>query len=172
MVPILDTTNLVDKIYTLLLDQGFVDDYCKTKIWSREQEERVAKAYAQFLALKGLMADFAGTKLLAPPMVASMMMEHVLHSQKYSDFCDKVFGRMLHYDKDFEGDEEVQCLTLAVANCRFGTALDGRLWRYEDEEDLLDDLSESERQEDFTAEENKENGTPGDEVLMEKNYVV
>lgn len=168
MGPIPDTANLVDKIYAILVDQGFVDDYCRTRIWSREQEERVAKAYAQFLALKGPMGDFAGTKLFPPPMIASMMTEHILHSQKYSDFCHQVFGRMLHYHKNFAGDEEVECLTLAVANCRFGRALDERLWRFEQDEDLLED--------DFTTvremDENKENGIPAVAENLLKNYVV
>ena len=126
--------DLVEKVYHILVsDPRLIATCCKICSWSTEKAERVARSYAQFIALKVLMEDFDDTKLVPSGLIEDMWCAHMLSTKlRYAKVCEMICGRLIHYDPCFKDDKVHYFgrMTKSIAKFRFGDDLDEEIWHY------------------------------------------
>jgi hypothetical protein len=127
-------TDVGEKVYTILVaDPRLIATCCAVCNWLPEKAERIAKSYAQFMALKVLMEDYEDNKLVPSGLIEDMWCTHILCTKlQYDKTCEKICGRVIHYDPCFKDNEKHSFgrMTKAVAKFRFEDDLDEEIWHY------------------------------------------
>ena len=126
--------DLVDRVYKILVaDPRLIATCCAVCNWLPEKAERIAKSYAQFMALKVLMEDYEDNKLVPSGLIEDMWCTHIMSTKmQYDKSCEKICGRVIHYDPCFKDNEKHSFgrMTKAVAKFRFEDDLDEEIWHY------------------------------------------
>ena len=127
-------TDLGEEVYKILVaDPRLIATCCAVCNWLPEKAERIAKGYAQFMALKVLMEDIEDNKLVPSGLIEDMWCTHILCTKmQYDKTCEKICGRVIHYDPCFKdnGEHYFGRMTKAIAKLRFGDDLDEEIWHY------------------------------------------
>jgi hypothetical protein len=131
-------SDIVNKVYEIVKSEpGLIETYRKACSLSNEVAHKVAKAYAQFLTLKVVMDDFEDRMLVPPGLIEDLWSIHILTTScNYKASCEKICGKIIHYDPCFKDNEDYYFgrLTKNIATMRFGNELDPVTWTYSFEE--------------------------------------
>lgn len=93
---------IADKIdaIDLILVKNKMMDPTKEYKWSAKKTASVERKYRNFLKL------IASGMTAVPNLDVDMVWhEHILRTRKYSEDCQRVFGRMIHHDPDMSSDD-------------------------------------------------------------------
>ena len=84
--------------------------------------EAAREAVASYRRLLSLQVDYPQHRL-APPMDADRALHaHILHTQRYADDMNAIFGRFLHHDPA-ESNEETRELTRNLFETHYGISV-------------------------------------------------
>ncbi len=85
--------------------------------------EAAREAVASYRRLLSLQVDYPQHRL-APPMTADRALHaHILHTQRYANDMQAIFGRFLHHDPE-ESNEEARELTQGLFVKHYGISID------------------------------------------------
>jgi hypothetical protein len=140
-------SDIVDKVYEIVkAEPGLIATYQKACSLSEEVAHDVAKAYSQFLTLKVVMDDFDDRMLVPPGLIEDLWSIHILTTTcHYKTSCEKICGRIIHYDPCFKDNEDFYFgrLTKNIAIMRFGNDLNAKIWMYSFEENDAQEAEEA-----------------------------
>tara|TARA_R110000868_G_scaffold218576_2_gene469241 strand:+ start:163649 stop:164014 length:366 start_codon:yes stop_codon:yes gene_type:complete len=74
--------------------KGIVNKVCKKTGMDKELAGKAEVQYLQYLTLR---ANYPEMVLVPPVLADELWHEHMLHSKKYVEDCDKLFGSYLHH---------------------------------------------------------------------------
>ena len=74
--------------------------------WRVDFAMHVLLAYKDFLASKVSIGDFEGTMVEPSMPIYQMWSQHILDTASYSEDCELLFGRVIHYDPSLFKDHQ------------------------------------------------------------------
>jgi hypothetical protein len=80
--------------------------------WSRQQTTRAINRYKMFLSIVHLHPD---TPLVPTQEIDIVWHCHILHTRKYFQDCQMLFGRFIHHEPDVQASRQAEQLELDAA---------------------------------------------------------
>ncbi len=86
-----------------------IENQCEKEYkWSLNYAQRVGKEYARFLSLRA-----QNSQLSPSDDVDRMWHQHILNTQHYADYCNKIAGKFVHHDPTQANDQNLRKVRLA-----------------------------------------------------------
>jgi hypothetical protein len=104
--------------------------------WSDDFNDRVLRAYKDFIDCKKFARDYDATKLYPSIPVDQMWQQHILATRSYARDCEILVGHVLHRNPDGDMDQEsrakrIQATAHAIRLLLTGNEeLDPEIWNF------------------------------------------